>query len=316
MRKLLLWGVALVLVGLAGAFVVTDPAFHRALFAADGVPSSGASDLANGRTMFYAGGCASCHATPGQDDKLKLGGGLALHSPFGTFYAPNISPHPRDGVGQWSVDAFVRAMREGVSPDGRHYFPAFPYTSYQRMGAKDIADLFAYLKTLAPIEGRVREHDLPFPFNIRRLVGGWKLLHLDGKPFVANPRQDAAWNRGAYLVEGPGHCAECHSPRNLLGGIVTEKRFAGGPDPEGKGTVANITPHKDGIAGWSKGEMANFLKTGETPSYYSAGGSMGAVIRNTSQLTDADRAAMAQYLIGLAPIAGKPAKAPEPAKKP
>lgn len=296
---------------MASALLVTDPAFHRALFGQNpGLPGA-TPDLANGRTLFNVGGCASCHAVPGQEDRLKLGGGLAMPSPFGTFYAPNISPDPKDGLGNWSVSDFVRAMREGVSPEGRHYFPAFPYTSYQRMGAKDLADLFGYLKTLVPVAGRVREHEVPFPFNVRRLVGGWKLLNLDGRLFVPDPKRDAAWNRGAFLVEGLGHCAECHSPRDPLGGIITAKRFAGGPDPEGKSRVPNITPHADGIAGWSQGDMAIFLKTGETPGFYSTGGSMKSVIRNTAELSDADRAAMAAYLVSLPPIAGK-----APPKKP
>jgi len=308
MRKLLIRLAALAVLGLAGFFVATDPAFHRALFGVDAGPVSAAPDLSNGKTMFHAGGCASCHATPGQDDRLKLGGGLALHSPFGTFYAPNLSPHPRDGIGGWSLEAFIRAMREGVSPDGRHYYPAFPFTSYQRMGGRDLADLFAFIKGLAPVEGRAREHDLPFPFNIRRLLGGWKLLHLDGKLFAVDAKQDVVWNRGAYLVEGPGHCAECHSPRNPLGGIVTGKRFAGGPDPEGKGFVPNITPHKDGIGSWSRSDMADFLKSGETPGFYSAGGSMTSVIKNMAQLSDEDRKAMTLYLSGLPALEGKKAE--------
>lgn len=305
MRKLITWSFGLLVLGLAGFFVATDPAFHRTLFGVNPGKAEGERDLANGKTLFFAGGCTSCHTTPGQDDRLKLGGGLGLHSPFGTFYVPNISSHPRDGIGGWSLDDFVRAMREGVSPDGRHYYPAFPYTSYQRMDTRDLADLFVFIKTLPSVEGRVRDHDVPFPFNVRRLLGGWKLLHLDGKLFTADSRQDAIWNRGAYLVEGPGHCAECHSPRNPLGGIITAKRYAGGPDPEGKGFVPNITPHKDGLGGWSKGELADFLKTGETPSFYSAGGSMGSVIKNMAQLSDADRAAMGLYLSLLPPLEGK-----------
>ncbi|OYU49460.1 MAG: alkylated DNA repair protein [Rhizobiales bacterium PAR1] len=305
MAKVIKALIVLAALGLAGAYVVTDPATHRALFSENPGALPASVDLANGETMFYAGGCASCHATPGQGDRLKLGGGLGLHSPFGTFYAPNISSHATDGIGAWSLESFIRAMREGVSPEGKHYFPAFPYTSYQRMGAKDLADLFGFMKKLAPVEGRVRDHDLPFPFNIRRLVGGWKLLHLDGKLFHADAAKDAAFNRGAYLVDGPGHCAECHSPRNPLGGLIRAKLYSGGPDPEGKGFVPNITPHADGIASWSKGDLRDFLKTGETPSFYSAGGSMASVIKNMSHLSDEDRAAMGAYLAALPAIPGK-----------
>src|SRR5262249_16388133 len=150
-----------------------------------------------------------CHAQPGQDDKTKLGGGLALKSPFGTFYVPNISPDPRDGIGTWSEADFVTAMTKGTSPDRQHYYPAFPYTSYQRVRIEDLRDLVGFLKTLPPVSSKVRDHDLPFPFNVRRVVGLWKWLFLDGTPFEPDPTKSAEFNRGAYLVNGPGHCAEC-----------------------------------------------------------------------------------------------------------
>ena len=171
-------------------------------------------------------------------------------SPFGTFYVPNISPDPKDGIGAWSEADFVTALWDGTAPDGSHLFPAFPYPSYRHMELNDVRDLFAYLKTLPPVAGKVRDHDLAFPFNIRRLVGGWKLLFLKGGPFVSDPSQSAQWNRGAYLVNGPGHCAECHSPRNFLGGIIESERFAGGPSPDGKGWVPNITPA--GLGHWGE----------------------------------------------------------------
>jgi mono/diheme cytochrome c family protein len=297
LRKLVALVVIAALVGLAVFWVVTMPA----TVPASALPARTA-DLANGREMFYAGGCASCHATPGQDDRTKLGGGLDLPSPFGTFYVPNISPDPNDGIGKWSEADFVTAVLKGTSPDGRHYFPSFPYTSYQRMRIEDVRDLFAHIKTLPAVQGRARAHELPFPFNIRRLVGGWKFLFLDGKPFVPDAAQSAAWNRGAYLVNGPGHCAECHSPRNALGAIVTAQRFAGGPDPEGKGFVPNIT--QQGLKDYSDKDIAYLLETGNTPEGDSVGGSMTAVIRNTSQLTAEDRAAMAAYIKSLPPVQG------------
>ena len=177
--------------------------------------------------MFYAGGCASCHMSPDQDDKTRLGGGRPLKSPFGTFYAPNISSDPKDGIGNWSEANFVTAMLKGTSPDGKHYYPAFPYTSYQRMRLEDVRDLFAFMKTLPAVPGQVRDHDLPAHFKFRRMLGGWKFLFLDGEKFTPDPNRPATWNRGAYLVNGPGHCAECHSPRNLLGGIVEDQRLCG-----------------------------------------------------------------------------------------
>jgi mono/diheme cytochrome c family protein len=268
-------------------------------------------DLANGLTMFNAGGCSSCHAVPDQPDRLKLGGGLALKSPFGTFYVPNISPDRADGIGNWTEANFVTALTRGTSPSTAHYFPAFPYTSYQRAKIEDIRDLFGYLKTLEAVPGKVRDHDLPFPFNIRRNVGIWKLLFMDGKPFMPDAGRSAAWNRGAYLVNGLGHCAECHSPRNFLGGIVTAQRFAGGPNPEGEGWVPNIT--QKGLGEWSAKDFDYFLETGNLPDGDNAGGSMARVIKNTSQLPAKDQAAMAEYLKSLPPVAGppRPPKAPK-----
>jgi mono/diheme cytochrome c family protein len=272
--------------------------------AAAGTAPARAPDLANGQVMFNAGGCASCHAVPDQPDRLRLGGGVAIKSPFGTFYAPNISSDPTDGIGKWSDAEFVNAVIHGVAPDGRHYFPAFPYTSYQHARREDVLDLFAYLKTRPAVAGKVRDHDVRFPFNIRRNVGIWKFLFMDGEPFVADSAKSPQWNRGAYLVNSFGHCAECHSPRNALGGIMAGQRFAGGPNPEGEGWVPNIT--QKGIGEWSAKDIAYFLKTGELPDGDSVGGAMTRVIKNTSQLPDDDLAAMADYLKSLPPVDGPP----------
>jgi mono/diheme cytochrome c family protein len=261
-------------------------------------------DLANGLTTFNAGGCSSCHAVPGQPDRTWLGGGLAIPSPFGTFYAPNISPDPVDGIGRWTEAEFVGAVTQGISPAGFHYFPAFPYTSYGHARVSDIRDLFAYLRTLALVSGKVRDHDVPFPFNIRRNVGIWKWLFMDGKPLVPDAARSARWNRGAYLANSLGHCAECHSPRNFLGGIIAAQRFAGGPNPEGEGWVPNIT--QKGIGEWSETDIAYFLETGQMPDGDSVGGSMVRVIRNISQLSSEDRAAIAEYIKSLPPVDGPP----------
>jgi mono/diheme cytochrome c family protein len=232
----------------------------------------------------------------------KLGGGRGLKSPFGTFHVPNISPDPADGIGAWTEAQFITAMTKGTSPDGRHYFPSFPYTSYQRIGFPDLRDLFAYLKTLPAVQGRVREHDVPFPFNIRRSLGGWKLLFLDGESFRPDPNKSAAWNRGAYLVNGPGHCAECHSPRNVLGGIIASQRFSGGPNPEGEGWIPNITQKR--LADWSEADIVELLATGLMPDGDTVGAQMAAVVRNTSQLREEDQAAIATYIKSLPPLEG------------
>jgi mono/diheme cytochrome c family protein len=297
LRKLVILAVLAAVVGVGVFWLVTMPATVPASALAPHTPN-----LDNGRAMFFAGGCSSCHATPNQDDRTKLGGGVALKSPFGTFYAPNISPDPNDGIGRWSDANFVTAMVKGTSPNGEHYYPAFPYTSYQRMRTDDLRDLFAYLKTLPAVQGRARGHDLPFPYNIRRTLGGWKFLFLDGETFKPDVSKDEAWNRGAYLVNGPGHCAECHSPRNALGGLVESQRFAGGPDPEGEGWVPNIT--QNSLSKWSQEDIARLLANGELPDGDSVGGNMGKVVGNTSKLGDADRSAMAAYIKSLPPLEG------------
>lgn len=303
-RKLLAIVLVLGIAVLAALWFVTKPKTEPA----DTFATPHTANLANGKTMFDIGGCVSCH-TDSKEDRTRLGGGVALASPFGTFYTPNISPDPADGIGSWTEAQFVSAMREGTSPSGQHLYPSFPYTSYRRMTTGDLRDLFAYLKTLPPVKGKARDHDLPFPFNIRLTLGGWKLLYLNATPFTPDASKSPEWNRGFYLVNGPGHCAECHSPRDPLGGIDSNRRFAGGPDPEGKGWVPNIT--QQGLGSWSDKDIAEFLKTGMTPEFDSAGGSMAAVIRNTSQLGDGDRMAMAVYIKSLPAVAG-PAR---PAKK-
>jgi mono/diheme cytochrome c family protein len=316
MRTVTLIAAGILVAALAVVWLLTLPA----TVPASALPAY-TPNVDNGRTMFNAGGCASCHATPAGDpdkvDRTRLGGGLALKSPFGTFYVPNISPDPSDGIGEWSEANFVTALWKGTSPWGKNLFPAVPCTSYQNMALADMRDLFAYLKTLSPVTGRTRRHDLMFPFNLRRLVGVWKLLFLHDGTFAPDPSQSAQWSRGAYLVNGPGHCAECHSPRNFLGAIVESQRFAGGPSPDGKSFVPNITPvglqhwSKDNIA-WSQSDIATFLESGMDPSGDYAGDVMAEVIRNISLLDTADRAAIAAYIVSLPPRQGPK---PPPKKK-
>jgi mono/diheme cytochrome c family protein len=298
LRKLMVLAAILAAVAAAAFWLITMPAAVSADALAPHAPA-----LENGKIMFHAGGCASCHATPNQEDKTTLGGGRALKSPFGTFFVPNISPDRDDGIGGWSEANFVTAMWKGTSPTGFHYYPAFPYTSYQHMRMDDVRDLFAYLKTLPPVRGKARDHELPVYLKIRRLLGGWKFLFLDGQPFQPDPAQSAQWNRGAYLVNGPGHCAECHSPRNLLGAIIESQRFAGGPDPEGgNGWVPNIT--QAGIGDYSQRDIERILESGDMPDGDSVGGAMTAVVDNTSKLAPEDRAAIAAYVKSLPPVQG------------
>lgn len=263
-----------------------------------------AANVENGRIVFYAGGCASCHSAVGAQggDKLLLSGGRAFASPFGTFYAPNISPDPEFGIGEWSALDLANAMMKGVSPDGQHYYPAFPYPSYSRIKVADVVDLHAFLATLPASSAANLSHDLPLPFRVRRALGLWKLLYLNDRPIADVPPELA---RGQYLVESLGHCGECHTPRNAIGSLNTAAWLAGAPSPEGKGRVPNITPHLDGLGGWSAADIAYYLQTGFTPEFDSVGGVMVDVVENMEHLSAEDRLAIAQYLKALPEVAGR-----------
>jgi mono/diheme cytochrome c family protein len=291
MKKILIALVLLPVFILAAGWVLTVPMMPRIALTAYN------PDLANGRTMFLIGGCGSCHAVPKQEDATRLGGGLALPTAFGTFHVPNISSDAKDGIGRWSEAQFIAAMRYGISPLGEHLYPAFPYTSYQTMRTEDLRDLFAYLKTLPAVPGVAPDHALKFPFNVRRMVGLWKLLFLDDAPFKPDAAQSPQWNRGAYLVNAPGHCAECHSPRNLLGAVIASRRFTGGEIPTGQGGVPNIT--QDKLRDWKVEDYVEVLDTGMTPDADRIGGPMVEVVANTRQLSAADREAIAVYLKSL-----------------
>ncbi len=266
------------------------------------------ADLANGEYMFIAGGCAECHAQPVskcKDTKIKnereLAGGRCLKTDFGVFNVPNISPDKETGIGKWTTLEFVTAMKRGVGPDGTHFYPAFPYGSYQRMTYEDLIDLKAFLDTLPPVSNAVPAHELAFPYNIRRAVGLWQFLYVDGKSFTPDPKQSDIVNRGAYLVQAPGHCGECHTSRNFIGGLVGSEAFAGARNPEGKGRIPNITPSHDGIGSWSEADIAYFFETGNTPDFDVVGGLMAPVQENLARLRPDDRTAIAEYLKSLPP---------------
>ena len=254
-------------------------------------------DPVRGEIVFNAGDCSSCHASPGQSNRLALGGGLALASPFGTFRPPNISSDPLDGIGQWSMVDLANALVAGVSPAGKHYYPAFPYTSYTSMSGADIRDLYAYLKTLPKVRGRAPPHSPAILFATRRSVGLWKLLFFKERQSHAMRNGEPIHDRGAYLVESVSHCAECHSSRNKAGAIKSDTRFAGGVDPQGTGFVPNITQER--LAHWSETDFVNMLKTGETPDHGRVGSSMADVVTNTALLQEDDRIAIARYVKSL-----------------
>ncbi len=264
--------------------------------------AGGTPDLENGRIVFFAGGCASCHAMPGQNDRLILGGGLELEGPVGTFVAPNISPHPEMGIGAWTEEQFATALLKGVSPEGQHYYPAFPYTTYQHANPADIRDVFAFIRTLTPSDNLPAANQFPFELSlVRRGIGLWKKLYLESKPLEPAAGESASFNRGRYLVEALGHCGECHSPREVTGAVVEAKRYGGGVMPTGD-RAPNLTPGKSGLSDWSEEDLAFFLKDGTTPEGDVAGGEMGEVIKNMAQLSDDHRKAIAAYIKSLKPV--------------
>lgn len=290
MKRLFLGLCVLGLLG-AGAFLlITRPTTADAAQVAALTP-----DAKHGETVFWIGGCVSCHAADKAEGAalLVLSGGKRFVTDFGTFIAPNISPDPVNGIGTWSAHDLANAMLHGTSPKGEHYYPAFPYASYAHASLQDIVDLKAFIDTL-PKSDRVNvPHELGFPFNIRLSLGGWKLLFLSDAPAVPTDGLTPIEQRGQYLVEGLGHCGECHTPRNMLGGRTMSRWLAGGPNPDGKGKIPNITPAK---LTWSEADIVEYLTSGFTPEFDSAGGSMVDVIANTAHLSPEDRAAIAAYL--------------------
>jgi len=250
-------------------------------------------DLTNGELLFHAGSCAACH----EDD---LHGGLELKTDFGVFRVPNISPDPQTGIGNWNEVDFINAMQRGVSPQGTHYYPAFPYTSYARMKVQDLVDLKAYIDSLPAVQHAVAGPELGFPWNVRRGVGLWKLRYLNPEPHLALA-DDASkeLQRGRYLVEGPGHCTECHTARDAFGGVRPERWLAGAPNPDGEGQIPNITPDAAGLADWSAKDIAYYLETGFLPDFDTVGGSMVPVQENLARLSPEDRAAIVTYLLAI-----------------
>ncbi len=255
------------------------------------------TSIERGEYLLHAAGCISCH-TEDKNDAVPLAGGRALETPFGTFFSPNITPDRETGIGDWSDENFLNALWNGVSPDGKHYYPAFPYTSYTGMTKVDALAIKAYLFSLEPVRRSNKENELPWYMFTRLAPGAWKMMNFESKRFEPEPGQSDVWNRGAYLVRHLGHCGECHTPRNNLGKMLTTRELAGNTDgPDGE-KIPDITPNREtGIGRWSKGEIEFFLQLGMLPGGDFVGSSMSEVIDdNTGNLTDADRAAIATYL--------------------
>ena len=251
-----------------------------------GVPSKG-------ELVYHAAGCHSCHSSPNDKDQIALVGGQAFPSDFGTFYAPNISSDMTHGIGAWSLLDFANAIQAGVSPDGKHYYPAFPYTNYARMTPQDVVDLWSYILLMPSAATPSKTHDVAFPFNVRRGLGLWKLMFMDESWVVDNPASE----RGQYIVEALAHCGECHTPRNALGGLDRTRWLQGAPNPSGRGNIPAITPSE---LAWDANDIEYYLFEGFTPDFDSVGGHMVPVVENMAKLPAEDRQAIATYLSGLA----------------
>ncbi|MDC0737105.1 cytochrome c [Cognatishimia sp. SS12] len=291
MARFVRWFIFLALVGLAAFYFITRP---QTVDAARFDALSGDAD--RGALVFHAAGCASCHAAPKAEasDMPLLTGGQAFPSDFGTFYAPNISPDPEVGIGGWDVADLANALTKGVSPEGQHYYPAFPYLAYSKMTDQDIVDLKAFMDDLPVSDTASRAHEVGFPFNIRRSLGGWKFLFFNDD-WVMDAADTPQLERGRYLVEALAHCGECHTPRGPLGDLQYDAWLTGAELP-GEGKIPGISP---GTLSWSENDIAFYLESGFTPDFDSVGGAMAHVVENMARLSAEDRAAIAAYLKAL-----------------
>lgn len=290
--RIMRWLVVLGLVGAGGLYVLARPNPMAAAAVSDLT-----GDAVRGELVFWATGCASCHAADKAEGEamLVLSGGQRFPSDFGTFVAPNISQDPEHGIGTWSLLDLANAITRGVSPEGEHYYPALPYASYAKMEMQDVADLYAFMKTLPADATPSLPHELGFPFSRRETIGVWKLMILSQDwALPGNLTPTAA--RGRYIAEALAHCGECHTPRNMLGGMDTALWLGGAPNPSGDGRIPNITPGK---LGWSAGDIVQYLTTGFTPDYDSVGGHMAHVVENMARLPESDRQAVAEYLLAV-----------------
>lgn len=260
------------------------------------------SAIERGKYLIHAGGCIDCHTAEG-DETGPLTGGRGIESPFGTFYSPNITPDVATGIGAWSDDDFINAFWKGINPEGGHYFPAFPYTSFTGLSRNDLLAMKAYLFSLEPVVTDTPEHDLAWYISTRLAAGAWKLLNFDPKRFLPDSNETQQWNRGAYLVRHLGHCGECHTPRNRFGALQYDKELAGAPNGADEENVPNISPDRSaGIGKWSVSDIEYFLEIGMLPDGDFVGSTMGSVIdNNTSQLVKEDRIAIATYLKSVSP---------------
>ncbi len=272
-----------------------------------------AQAIERGRLVAAAGDCIACHTVPGGAPNA---GGFGLPTPFGTIYSTNITPDNETGIGRWSYAAFERAMRQGIHQDGRQLYPAFPYTAFAKLSDGDIQSLYAYLMSQPAVKSDVPETKLAFPYSLRPAIAGWNVLFHDATPFAPEPDRTMEWNRGAYLVQGAGHCAACHSPRNALGAEKGGIHYLAGGEAEGWSAPA-LNQLATGALPWTRDEVYQYLRTGHSTRHGVAAGPMAPVIHGLAELPDSDVQAIATYLMelpGQAPADSAQRAAPTPAE--
>lgn len=281
-----------------------------------GMPADYASSVEKGRYLALAGNCATCHTAEGGE---PYAGGVAFHTPFGLLYSTNITSDGATGIGNWSFGDFYRSMKEGIRPDGSHLYPAFPYTDFSRLTNEDIASLYLFFQEVEPVRNPAPENDLTFPFNRRALLSVWKTLFHDPSTFEPDPRQSPQWNRGAYLVEGAGHCGACHTPRNALGAERASLALTGGSYMDKvlfgyhrPWSGVNLTPHEAGLAGWEEDDIVDYLREGVSRNAVVHGPMREVVMNSTRHLSEEDLRAMAVYLKGIPARAQPPGPEPGP----
>jgi mono/diheme cytochrome c family protein len=260
------------------------------------------AQLQRGEVLFKAADCTACH-TDVKGGGQPLAGGRPLATPFGTFFSPNITSDKRDGIGAWSEAEFRGALRDGKGRHGEYLFPVFPYPSFTGMTDEDIAALYAYLEAQPPVAQANRLHGVSFPFSWRFLQIGWRLLFFSEGPLQPVAGQGAEWNRGRYLAEAVVHCQECHTRRNIMGGLKKSQGYSGNPQgPDGQKTPNITSDAQTGIGKWQPDDIATLLKTGQTPDFDFVGSGMADVVKGTAALSDEDRHAIAVYIKSLPPI--------------
>jgi mono/diheme cytochrome c family protein len=260
---------------------------------AEGIDKQDFNQIERGRYLTVVGDCAACHTLPGSGHDLA--GGRSIETPFGVILSPNITPDPSTGIGAWTDEEFINAMIKGTGRNGAHLYPAMPYTYYTKVTRDDLLAIRSYLDTVPAVQNAVKPNQLPFPFDVRADMRVWNELYFTPGTFQPNPNKSAEWNRGAYLAEGLGHCGLCHTPKTTLGGDKAGERLRGYALQGWYAADITNDPRR-GLGSWSVDDIANYLKTGHSPTSIATGLMAETIAQSTSHMSDADLKAIATYL--------------------